>query len=217
VACTHLPDEDRRATGKIYSDLKNEQIVQGLKAHLKKVPTDIDARYELVKIFWSEYFFDDAIEQLQEIVKTDPGDKKAYELLAFTLVKSPRNDFEGSARVLTVATKKFPKRAELWSQLALAFVDLNRNGEAIRACAEGLGVAQTDSEKGILYLIWSTVDPERSKEHYQKAIHFDPSLKNQSIRLTTLPTYVGESPLFRPEDHPSWVERLKHLDSLGRE
>jgi tetratricopeptide (TPR) repeat protein len=213
VGCMHQPTMQERM---IYTNLHNEKTVEDIRHYLRNHVTDTAMRHQLVDIFLFEYFFEEAIAELETIIRIDPRDIPAYQLLALTLVQSKRTDHAGAARVLQKGIQMDPTRADMHAQLALVYADLHQVDASIQACYDALQLPTDPHLAASIYLILASVDTARTTEYYATAIRLDPRIAHADNSIITIPVYVGKQHLFRLVTHPTWRVRLKNIDALRR-
>ena len=205
----------RNDTQHIYTDLENQKKVAYLQKQIASAPSNGDLRFELVDIYLSEYFFDDAITQLREIIKNSPEDIQAYQFLALVLIKSEKTDYDGAVQTLTKALQIATNSAAVHAQLALVYSDMGNKSAAIQECETAVHVATDPKVAASAYLILSAIDREHASDDYQNALRCDPSIAADSSGVLTIPVYVGKISIFHVRDHPQWKYRLKQIDLEG--
>ena len=213
MGCTYSPPSPRTM---YYTDPGNKQIVKDIRAGLEENKTDTASRYRLVDIFLSEYFFEDAITEIETLIRLNPNDLKAYQLLALVLIKSERTDYAGAITVLEKAIRIAPHHSGLRTNLALVYAETNQVSLAKQECATALSLSTDPHEIATIYLILASIDKEQAKEYHRIAVLNDPSVASSDTPIITVPVYVGEKPFFHFSTHPSWKVRLANIDSLNR-
>ena len=213
MGCTY---NSNGPTSTIYTDLKNEKIVEEIYNHLYQNENDIASRYELVKIFISEYFFKKAINELKTIIHIDPEEILAYQLLAFTFIKSEKTDYINAVKTLEKAVKISPKNVRVRIHLASLYSELGMNDSAIKECNNVLNLKMDLSQMATVYLILASVDKVNAEKHYQTAQRLDPEITKSNNTIIQVPFYTGKTSIFHYSTHPESNLRINNLDALSR-
>jgi tetratricopeptide (TPR) repeat protein len=196
----------------VYTDPRNQALVLALQSHLKKDVTDIPARYELVAVFLEELFFDKAESELRQIIRQDKNEIDAYHLLALVLIQGPKSDYLQAISLLEAGLRLAPSRTDTHLALALAYAQLGRNDKATAECKFILNNSSNIQEEATVYLILSTLNPDRQAEYLKKAMALDTSVVD-SEQPITVPIYIGRRSFHEFSTHPAWRVRLRNLDS----
>lgn len=217
LSCAHSPKQGTL----IFKDDKTEKRVEYLQDSLRINPNDVEARLELGRIFLKEDFYEEAINEFQQVLNVDSNYIHAYLLLSLALQKRPKPDLLRVAGLLEKANQVAPDNADVHLNLAQVYDKLKKEEKAITEFKKTIELSNdpailVSAHLGIMAIYKRQGDSAKAKKEYDAAYKIYPGVEEmikqaEISHITPPPRYAGEG--FREGDglHPSYEERIKRL------
>ncbi|MBF0121532.1 MAG: hypothetical protein HQK79_22100 [Desulfobacterales bacterium] len=223
VSCFNYVVSNQSQNHLPYASLDNEVAVKKIHQRLINDPENISLRYQLVNIFLEELFLDDAIFELQQIIRIDTYNTSAYQLLSLLFYKKADSDIKKAISTLIDGLVFMPTNASLHSNLAVLFVEKGQLAKATQEANKVLDFSTDPELTSAAHLILASIFKKQgnkalAEQHYIIATNIKPSIANTE-RPIIIPVYNGKEILpfiFNFSSHPTLQNRCWYLDKLTR-
>ena len=208
-----------------YSDPRHEAEVLALARQIREAPVNVGLRYRLVKIYLDELMFERATRELRAIVRCQPKDPQAYQLLSLVQAKGPNNDVVGAIETLRAGLRAAPGESSLHADLALRYLDRYELAAAEREATLAADPKAAPRDRATAHLILEGIcrlggRTGEAASHAETAATLDPTIGGAGAASVPprFPAMSFDTDLMSRifSTHPEMWLRAQRLDELLR-